>query len=331
LARLTPLVLGPKEALSLTNGPAFSAGLAALAVEDAGDLLGASILASALCFAAQYGARSALHPSLHAARPHRGQRRIAGDIRRWLRGCAWLDRQPSVQDPYSLRCAPQILGPVWEAITVSRLVVTREINSSTDNPLLLARRAISGGNFHGAPLALAADYLKIALVQPASLAERQVDQLVAGSARSGLPPMLVADAKQAGLQSGLMMLQYTAAALVLESQGLAQPDSVHSIPTSAGQEDLNPNAATAARHLRHQVDILRKVLAIELVAVTRAIQIRRHSGERAPLGASLESAFRILNRAVNLGEADQPLYPAIERVEQLLRSGARLHQLRPAD
>jgi histidine ammonia-lyase len=210
-------------------------------------------------------------------------------------------------------------------------VVTREINSSTDNPLLLARRAISGGNFHGAPLALAADYLKTALVQPASLAERQVDQLVAGSARSGLPPMLVADAKQAGLQSGLMMLQYTAAALVLESQGLAQPDSVHSIPTSAGQEDLNPNAATAARHLRHQVDILRKVLAIELVAVTRAIQIRRHSGERAPLGASLESAFRILNRAVNLGEADQPLYPAIERVEQLLRSGARLHQLRPAD
>jgi histidine ammonia-lyase len=317
-ARIKPLKLGPKEGLSLTNGPAFSTALLALAWLDSGRLLAAAETGTAMALEALGAATPALDPRLHEARRHPGQIEVARRLKDLTRGSHLMDRTKVLQDPYCLRCAPQILGPVWETHVFVGHVIQRELNAATDNPLLFDGTAISGGNFHGAPLALAADQLKIALAQVGSLAERQIDRLVSPPAASGLPSMLVAAEGGAGLHSGLMMLQYTAASLCLENQALAGPDSVRSLPTSGGQEDINPNAATAGRHLRQMVANLRSILAIELLAAAQAFDLLGRSRESSRPGRAGRLAHAAIRARVPFLLGDAPLAPHIESLSKML-------------
>jgi histidine ammonia-lyase len=201
------------------------------------------------------------------------------------------------------------------------------LNGATDNPLLFEGEAVSGGNFHGAPLAIAADILKIAMSQVGALAERQIDRLVDPPPGSGLSSMLVADEAHAGLHSGMMMLQYTAASLCLENQALAGPDSTRSLPTSAGQEDLNPNAATAARNLRSLVANVRSILAIELLAAGQALDLRflASPGDRPPRG--VRRAHEAVRSRVPFLPRDEPLAPHIQALTEMLHDPSSLERV----
>jgi histidine ammonia-lyase len=318
-AGITPVRLYPKEGLSLTNGPAFSAALLALDWVDAGRLLAAVEVASAMALEALGAASAAFDARLHLARGHPGQIAVARRLRALTRGSQMLDRNAGLQDAYSLRCIPQILGPVWDAHAFVRGLLTRELNAATDNPLLFDGQAVSGGNFHGAPIALAADLLKTALTSAGALAERQIDRLVSAPLQTGLPPMLVGRPDKAGLQSGLMMLQYTAASLCLENRSLAAPDSVHSLPTSGGQEDLNPNAATAAKNLHQIVHNLRSILAIELMAAAQALDLLSPLAVRKP-GHGVHRAHTSIRSRIPFLASDEPLSPLIEAIGLMLRT-----------
>jgi histidine ammonia-lyase len=299
-AGIPKLRLGAKEGLALTNGASFAAALLALACHDAARLIRVSEVAAALSLEALLAVPAAFDERLHAARPHPGQVAVANHIRKLIDGSQLIGASDDIQDAYSLRCIPQVLGPALDTLDYAHQVVACEINSATDNPLLFEGRAISGGNFHGEPIGLAADYLKIALAEVGALAERRLFRLTDSESSRGLPPMLVRDPDQAGLQSGLMMTQYTAAALVLENQGLAAPDSVRSLPTSAGQEDLNANATTAARHLGQVLANLQLIVAIELLASAQALEIRlRLMPDKRPgslTGAALADVRRVAPR-----------------------------------
>ncbi len=323
-AEIEPIDLGPKEGLSLTNGPAFSAALLALAWVDAGRLLRAAEIASAMTLVALGAAPAALDARLHQARGHPGQIAVARRLRQLTRGGTMKGPDPALQDPYSLRCIPQILGPVYEVHAYVEAVLERELNAATDNPLLFEGQAVSGGNFHGAPLAIAADMLKIAMCQVGALAERQIDRLVDPPSGSGLPPMLVAEEAHAGLHSGMMMLQYTAASLSLENQALAGPDSVRSLPTSAGQEDLNPNAATACRNLRSLVANVRSILAIELLAAGQALDLRflASPGMRSP--RPIQWAHEAVRSRAPFLQRDEPLAPHIQALHEMLQDPTSL-------
>jgi histidine ammonia-lyase len=290
-AGIERITLGAKEGLALSNGTSFSAALMALAVADADNAVRHAELATALAFESLLGLSAALDERLHQARRHRGQQAVAARLRELLAGSTFVDSDPRVQDAYSLRCVPQILGPVQETIDFVRVWVEDEINAVTDNPLIFddgtnRMRAISGGNFHGEVLSLGADYLGVAIAEVGALAERQINRLLLGDGAAGLPTMLVRRTEDAGLNSGLMMPHYTAVSLVLENQTLAHPDSVHSLPTSAGQEDVNANSHNAARHLRTIVENVENILAIHLFTVAQAVDLRM---ERTP-GGRLSSA-----------------------------------------
>jgi histidine ammonia-lyase len=272
-AGIPRLALGPKEGLALTNGATFSTAILALACVDAQRLLRVAEIGSAMALEALLGLSSALDDRLHRARPHPGQVAVAQRLRSLTHGSTLLDSTDRVQDAYSLRCTPQVIGPAWDILAFTRKTVTCEMNAATDNPLVFGHEALSGGTFHGEPIGLAADYLKIALTEVGALAERRAFRLITGATNAGLPPMLVSQPEEAGLQSGLMMLQYTAASLALENQGLASPDSVRSLPTSAGQEDHNANATSAAPGTAVPCSITRRrsSLDIELTKSRRTL------------------------------------------------------------
>jgi histidine ammonia-lyase len=258
---------------------------------------------------------------LHNARPHPGQVEVAYRIRELTKESDLLDADNRVQDAYSLRCIPQILGPVWDTLSFVKMVVTTEINSATDNPLIFGEQALSGGNFHGEPLGLAADYLKLALSKVGSLSERRIFRLTAGHTNVGLPPMLVAQPEKAGIYTGLMMLQYTAASLTLEIQALATPDTIHSIPTSAGQEDLNPNATTAARHLTEVINNLWKIISIELIVAAQALDLRLQSIPQAKPGVGTAAAHRYVRTHVPFQAKDGPFSEDIEALTKIISTG----------
>jgi len=254
-AGLARRVLGAKEALALNNGATFSAALAALAVGDAEHLLDKSLVALAMSLEALRGVSRAYDAHLHAARKQLGQMAVAAKVRELLAGSTLIDATDRVQDAYSLRAAPQVLGAVKDSIAHVRSIIERELNAATDNPLIFLdlegeNKALSGGNFHGEPIALAMDFLSILASEIASISERRIARLLDDKLNDGLPAMLV---EHGGLDSGLMMAKYTAASLVSENKVLAHPDSVDSIPTSANQEDFNPMATSAARHARQIV------------------------------------------------------------------------------
>lgn len=319
-AGITPVDLGPKDGLALTNGATFAAAILALACLDLARTLAAAEAAAALSLEALRGVSSAFDERLHAARPHPGQRRVARRLRQLTEGSRLIDSGDQVQDAYSLRCIPQVLGPVWEILAFARGVAECEVNSATDNPLLLDDTAISGGNFHGEPVGLASDYLKIAACEVGALSERRTFRLLSGHTNAGLPPMLVARPEQAGVQSGLMMLQYTAASLALENQGLAAPASVRSLPTSADQEDHNANATTAARELQRMVGHLEQIVAIELMTAAQALDLRLRSDPTRLPGKGVQAIHARIRERVPLIETDSVMTTHLETLVDRIRS-----------
>jgi histidine ammonia-lyase len=322
---ISRIPLQAKEGLALTNGATFCVALLSLACADTRRLLKTAEIAAAMSLEALLGISSAFDPRLHASRPHPGQSRVAEQIRAHIAGSSLIDSGNHVQDAYSLRCAPQVQGPAWDILDFTETVAQRECNSATDNPLFFNGDAVSGGNFHGEPIGQAADFLKIALSEIGAISERRVFRLTNQHLSRGLPPMLVPDENKAGLQSGLMMLHYTAASLSLEVQALAAPDSVRSLPTSAGQEDMNANAATAARRLAELVVNLRRVLAIELIAASHALDIRRSKIPDTVFGKGTTSAHQTVRSVLPFQTGDHVISPGIAAVEEILRNGDLLN------
>ncbi len=318
-AGIPRLILGPKEGLAANNGATFSAALGALAVHDAAYLLDTAEVSLAMSLEAMLGVSAAFDERLHAARRHPGQITVARRIRQLTQGSTLLDAAHRVQDAYSLRCAPQVQGAARDTLVFADEVIGREINAATDNPLLFGpTEAISGGNFHGEPVGFAMDYLAIAMSEIAAIAERRIFRLTDSKLNTGLPPMLVDTTEAAGLNSGMMMPQYTAASLVLENQALAHPDSVHSLPTSAEQEDHNANSMTSARHARSVLENTRHVLAIELYCAARAIDLRLRQMPGATLGPGASRAHRLIRQQVAYQPGDAWWGPEIDSVKKLL-------------
>jgi histidine ammonia-lyase len=273
-AGLTPLVLLGKEGISLLNGTQAMLSIGCLRLHELEELFFSAQTTSALSIEALRGTDAAFDKRLHEARPHLGQLLSAAHLSVLLRGSS-IPRTHGegsrIQDAYCLRCIPQVHGAVWDTLLHARKVFETELNSATDNPLVFDDAIISGGNFHGAPLALALDFLSIALCQLAGISERRTERLLNPSLNEGLPAFL---ASSPGLESGLMMAQVTSAALVAELRVLASPASTGSIPTSGNQEDFVSMGMTSALKLDQAVSLARMVIAIELLAATRALDIR---------------------------------------------------------
>jgi histidine ammonia-lyase len=321
-AGLGRLILGAKEALALTNGATFSAALAALTLADTEILLDTADVALALSLEALLGVSAAFDNRLHAARGHAGQQAVAAHIRQLIDGSTLIDSAGRVQDAYSLRCAPQVVGPARDTLEFARQTILREMNAATDNPLFFEGRALSGGNFHGEAVGMVMDFLGIALAEVGAIAERRIARLVDERLNGGLPPMLVGAPEAAGLHSGLMMPHYTAAALVLENQTLAAPDSIRSLPTSANQEDHNANAANAARHARQIADNVAHILAVEVLVATQAVDLRLRANPGARLGAGTARAHQTIRTHVPVIEHDQRYSDILDTLTVLIRDGA---------
>ena len=319
-AGLEPLELEAKEGLALINGTQASAAAAALAVRRARTLTGAADVTCALSLEACLGTDAAFDPAIHAARPHPGQQESARRLRELLAGSKIRQSHAEctrVQDAYSLRCAPQVHGAVRDAVAHLERVLSIEINAATDNPMVFPDgRVISGGNFHGAPIAAPIDYLAIALADLASISERRLARLV-DPALSGLPPFLT---PQPGLNSGFMMVQVTAAALVSEAKTLAHPASADSIPTSAGQEDHVSMSTWAARKLDRMTEIVQTVLGLEYLAAVQGVEFHRPLRSSAPL----ERAIETLRRKVPRLEGDRIMHGDMAAAAALIPRIARL-------
>lgn len=326
-AGISRLILGPKEGLAITNGATFSAALAALNLADAMDLVDLGEMATALSMEALLGCSAAFDERIHAARGLKGQIESAEMIRKYFHGSTFVDSTCRVQDAYSLRCSPQVHGAVRDTVEFATDIIEREINAATDNPLIFEPDiAISGGNFHGEPVGMVMDYLGIAMAEVGAISERRVYRLTDGKLNAGLPPMLVDDDHSAGLNSGLMMPQYTAVSLVLENETLATPDSVHSLPTSGAQEDHNANAMTAARHARQIIENVTHIVSIELYTACRAIDLRKknHQGK---MGNATQEIYQKIREAVPYHADDTLWGEEIERVKQLVVSKSLLADL----
>ncbi len=319
LANLERMVLGPKEGLALNNGATFSAAIGALTVYDAIKLINTANLALGMTLESLEGCSNAFDPRIHEARGQIGQIHIAQEIGRITEGSGLINRAGRVQDAYSLRCTPQVHGAAWETVLHVKQIMEREINAATDNPLLFERGvAISGGNFHGEPIAMAMDFLGIALCEIGAISERRTFRLTDGNLNGGLPNMLVDTNSDAGLNSGLMMPQYTAASLVLENQTLATPDSVHSLPTSGEQEDHNANSMTAARHAREILLNVRKIIAIELYTACRALDLRFRIAKDVNPSNLISSLHKLLRTEIPYHGADSNWGIEIEKVIELI-------------
>jgi len=318
-AGISRVVLRAKEGLAINNGATFSAAIAALAIHDAENLLRVSEISLAMSLEALTGVSKAFDHRLHAARHHPGQIAVAESIRQLTEGSTLLDTTNRVQDAYSLRCGPQIQGPAQETVKFVKKIIEREINAATDNPLLFdARTAISGGNFHGEAVGMAMDFLSIAFSEIGGVSERRTFRMTDANLNLDLPPMLVDNPEAAGLNSGMMMPQYTAASLVLENKALASPDSIHSLPTSAEQEDHNANAMTAARHARDVIRNTTHILAIELYTAARALDIRLRDNPQAQMGVGTAAAHAKIRAEVPYQAGDALWGPEIEKVRGLI-------------
>ena len=313
-AGLEPLELGPKEGLALINGTQAMTSLLALSCLDARRLVRVADLVAALSTDALRGTDTAFDPRLHALRPFPGQRASAANLWSLMRGSAIRESHRvgdvRVQDPYSVRCAPQVHGAVRDVLEDIEAKVVVEMNSVTDNPLVFpgddgGAAILSGGNFHGQPMAFASDFLAIALAELASISERRIEKLT-NTAFSGLPSFL---ARDAGLNSGFMIAQVTAAALVAENKVSCHPASIDSIPTSADKEDHVSMGMGAALKLRTVVANVRRVLAIELVAAAQGIDLLRplRSSER------LEEVHRMVRERIAFRDVDREMADDLER------------------
>jgi histidine ammonia-lyase len=321
-AGLEPIALEAKEGLALINGTQFSAALAILALERARSL---ALLADVACAMSLEGIRGSVKPfdaKIAGLRPHPGHAEVADNVRRLMARSEILKSHENcsrVQDQYSVRCAPQVHGAVRDALGHLAAVLDREIASVTDNPLLFPAEdeVISGGNFHGEPLALPLDYAAAAMAELGSISERRIETLV-NPDLSGLPPFLAG--QSAGLDSGLMILQVAAAALVSENKSLAHPASVDSIPTSANKEDHVSMSPIAARHLRDITRNVEHVLALELVAARAAL----HFHQPLKAGAGVQAAFDVLAKAIDPPASDRWFKKDIDAALALVAGGTLL-------
>lgn len=290
---LAPLELGPKEGLALLNGTQVSTAIALAAAFRAERVLAASIVAGALAADAIKGSDTPFDDRIHRVRRHAGQRAVAAELRRLMAGsqirASHVDCQ-RVQDPYSIRCQPQVAGACLGALQHVVEVLEAEANAVTDNPLVFAdgNEVLSGGNFHAEPVALAADYLALAIAEIGALSERRIALLIDANL-SGLPAFLVADG---GLNSGFMLPQVTAAALASENKSLAHPASVDSIPTSANQEDHVSMATFAASRLHTMLENVAAIVAIELLAAAQGVEFHRPKKSSPPLEAAIDIVRR---------------------------------------
>lgn len=336
---LEPLRLEAKEGLALLNGTQLMGALGALLLADADRLTRTASVAAAMSVEALLGTEVAFAAAYQLARPHPGQVAVAAELRHLLRGSALQAGHHAsahkVQDPYSLRCVPQVHGAVRDALDHLRRVLDVELNSATDNPLVFPEgvvappdavatgggRVISGGNFHGEPVALALDFAKLALAELGAISERRVALLLDPRLSGGLPAFLSPDP---GRNSGLMITQYTAAALASENKVLAHPSSADSIPTSANQEDHVSMGAAAARHARSVLRHVEQIVAIELLCAAQALELRLASlgdGAGAP-GAGVAAALGQVRRRVAPLVDDREPGPDLAAMLELVRAGS---------
>jgi histidine ammonia-lyase len=319
-AGIEPLALTAKEGLALVNGTDGILGMLVLAVHDLRGLLRALDVTAAMSVEALLGTDRAFAADLQELRPHPGQQASAANLRRLLEGSAIVASHrvgdPRVQDAYSLRCAPQVHGAARDALEFAEAVTARELISAIDNPMVLVDgRVESCGNFHGAPLGYACDLLAIAAADGGAMSERRTDRLLDPARSHGLPAFL---ADSPGVDSGLMIAQYTQAALVAENRRRASPASVDTLPTSAMQEDHVSMAWSAARKLRLSIRDLRRIVAVELVAAGRALDLRAPLTPARGTGAALAA----LREVVPGPGPDRYLAPELAAAERLIESGA---------
>ena len=344
---LEPLTLEAKEGLALLNGTQMMGALAALVLADADRLVRTASVAAALSVEALLGTDVAFAAAYQLARPHPGQVAVAAELRHLLRDsglqASHHGHAHKVQDPYSLRCVPQVHGAVRDALDHLRRVLDIELNSATDNPLVFpgggvadeatiatgGGRVISGGNFHGEPIALALDFAKLAIAELGSISERRTALLVDPRLNGGLPPFL---ATASGVESGMMIYQYTAAALVSEHKVLAHPASVDSIPTSANQEDHVSMGSISARHARAVLAGVERIVGIELIVAAQALDLRlaamADEGPPAPGSGVAEAQRRIRGRIARLDRDREP-GPDLAAAASLVHDGALVDLVAP--
>jgi histidine ammonia-lyase len=317
-AGIAPVTLEAKEGIAFVNGTQAQTGLTALLVNDAWTLWHTAHGAAAMSLEAVRGTPVPFDARIHDARPHPYQQRSAALLRDLLAESAIRESHrhddPRVQDAYSLRCTPQVLGAVGEGIAFAERLATTELNAATDNPLVFGADVLSGGNFHGQPVALALDVLAIALATLAGLSERRLERVVNPDLSSGLPAFL---ARDPGLDSGFMTAQIAAAALVADARVLSTPASVQSIPTEGNQEDIVPMGMTAAWKARRTLDDATRVVAIELLAGAQGLEFLK------PLtpGRGVGRLYDAVRGLVPSLTADRPMSDDIERVVVAIREG----------
>lgn len=323
-AGIAPIMFLAKEGLAMTNGTAMMAGLGCLNVHRAKQLAKIADISAALSLEALFGSLAPFHSEIHRIRPHEGQASCAQNIRLLCQDSRIAESHidcDRVQDAYSLRCAPQVHGAVRDTLAHVERVLATEVNSATDNPLIFPDERISrsAGNFHGQPLAFAMDFLGIAVAELASISERRVAKLVDSATNEDLPAFLIPK-EHAGVSSGFMIMQYTAAALVSENKTLAHPDSVDSIPTSANQEDHVSMGAAAARHAAQIIDNVEAVLAVELLTATQGLDFRK------PLtpGKGALAASQHIRQFIPFVDTDRVLYPDIHRTVRMIQDHSLL-------
>ena len=319
-AGLAPVELGPKEGLALINGTQVSTALALDGLFAAWDCARAALVTGALSTDAAMGSSAPFHPEIHALRGHRGQIEAAACLAALLEASeirqSHIDGDSRVQDPYCIRCQPQVMGACIDVLRQAAATLAREANAATDNPLVLSDGSIvSGGNFHAEPVALAADQIALAVAETGALSQRRIALLVDPALSFGLPPFLT---PAPGLNSGLMAAEITSAALMSENKALANPRSVDSTPTSANQEDHVSMACHAARRLGEMAENLSRIVGIEAVAAAQGVEMR------APLKTSpqLSEAMDVIRNAIPPLADDRHQTADLEAGAALVRSGA---------
>lgn len=313
-----PAVLGPKDGLALINGTACMAALGALAVVEAKRLMKLADICATLTMDSVKGTDKAYNPKITQLKPHKGQIACVENLNKLINGSTLKDSHPEcnkVQDPYSLRCVPQVHGACRQTLIHSEEVITTELNAVTDNPLIFVetQEVISGGNFHGEALALVMDYLAMGVAEICNISERRIEKMM-NPVFSDLPAFLT---KNSGLNSGLMIAHVTAAALVSENKYLCHPASVDSVPTSTDKEDHVSMGVTAGRKLHEVVENAKSVLAIELLCNTQALDLQR------PLKSSpaLEAVYSVIRQHVQTIDEDRIFYKDINNIIKIINSG----------
>lgn len=330
---LTPLLVSMKEGLALNNGTQMSTALAALVVHDAELTLKIAEIATAISLEALQGYVQPFDPRIHEARPFKGQIESAQNVRDIVAGSNLVkgsvtSEHEAAQDAYSLRCVPQVMGAAREAITFAARLVETEMNSATDNPLVFpdGPDVLSGGNFHGQTVGMTMDMVSIALATVANISERRVFRQLDANLSNGLPPFLVATGGSPGLNSGLMAVQYTAAALASENKILAHPATVDTIPTSGNMEDFVSMSPTAGLKARAILENTMRVLAIELICAAQGLDFRGPT----KCGRGTRAAYLKIREKVAMIKEDRPLSGIIETVTNMISNGSILGSVESA-